>query len=115
MNTSILQIAKDHFTALADGKSGDDLAVFFSKNIMQIEYPKRLNPSGGKSDYSTLLERAEKGKKIIVRQEYNIQKEYLVGNTVILEVVWTGIFTVPIGNVQPGQPLKANFAPFMEF
>jgi hypothetical protein len=61
-----------------------------------------------------MLERSEKGKKILIRQEYNIQKEYVTANTVILEVNWVGVFSIPIGKVQPGQPLKANFALFME-
>lgn len=115
MAENILQVAKNHLKDLAEGKSGADLAVYFSKDIEQIEFPNRLNPKGAKSDYSTMLERSEKGKKILIRQEYNIQKEYVSANTVILEVNWIGVFSIPIGKVQPGQPLKANFALFMEF
>ena len=113
MKQDILQIAKNHLRDLAEGKSGADLAVYFSKDIEQTEFPNRLNPKGGKSDYSTMLERSEKGKKILTRQEYNIQKEYVSGNTVVLEVNWLGIFSIPIGKIQPGQPLRANFALFM--
>lgn len=115
MEHDILQIAKAHLNALAEGKAGDELAEYFSLNIKQIEYPNRLNPNGAVSDYKTMLERSEKGKKIITSQAYNIKREYVVGYTVILEVEWTGIFAVPLGQIKPGQPLKAHFALFMEF
>lgn len=95
MEHDILQIAKAHLNALAEGKAGDELAEYFSLNIKQIEYPNRLNPNGAVSDYKTMLERSEKGKKIITSQAYDIKREYVVGYTVILEVEWTGIFAVP--------------------
>ena len=41
MAKDILQIAKNHLKDLAEGKSGADLAVYFSKDIEQTEFPNR--------------------------------------------------------------------------
>lgn len=111
----ILAIAKQHLQAISEGKAGQELAPYYAPAIQQIEYPNALNPNGGTSDFQTLIERSEKGKQIIVRQTYDIQKEYVAGNTVILEVIWKAVLSIPIGKTPPGEELKANFALFLEF
>ncbi|MBD2701300.1 nuclear transport factor 2 family protein [Spirosoma sp. BT702] len=111
----ILALAKQHLDDISKGKAGQDLAGYYSEQIQQIEYPNRLNPNGGVSDFHTLIKRSEKGKQIITTQSYDIQKEYVYGNTVILEVIWKGVFSIPIGQLVPGDEMKANFALFMEF
>ena len=115
MVIDILQIARQYTVALATGKSGSELAQFFSTGVEQTEYPNRLNPSGGFSDYKTLIERSQKGKHLIDTQTFDIQREYVCGSTVILEIVWTASFKVPFGQLAPGQPMKAFFGVFLEF
>ena len=115
MAIDILKIAREYTVALATGKSGGELAQFFSTGVEQTEYPNRLNPSGGVSGYQTLIERSQKGKYLIDTQTFDIQREYVCGNTVILEIVWTASFKVPFGQLAPGQPMKAFFGVFMEF
>lgn len=115
MNHDILSIARQHLADIAAGKAGQELAPYFSPNIIQTEYPNRLNDSGGVSDFNTLITRSEKGKAIIASQSYDIQKEYVQGQTVILEVIWKATFTIPIGKLSPGEEMKAHFALFIEF
>ncbi|GAB4033028.1 nuclear transport factor 2 family protein [Spirosoma gilvum] len=114
-NIDILAIAKQHLNDIANGKAGLELAGYYSQTIQQIEYPNRLNVNGGISDYQTLIERSEKGKHIVISQSYDIQNEYVSGHTVILEVIWTGVFAIPIGQTPAGGELKAHFALFIEF
>jgi ketosteroid isomerase-like protein len=114
-NTNILSLAKQYLQAISQGQTGWDLAAYYAEKIQQIEYPNRLNAKGGTSDRQTLVERSEKGKQIVVSQSYSVQKEYVSGNTVILEVIWTGIFSVSIGQLAPGDEMKAYFALFMDF
>lgn len=115
MKYDILQIARMHLRDIVAGKAGNELAKYYAENIEQTEYPNRLNANLTLSDYQTLLQRSEQGKKIIVSQSYEIKKEYVSGNTVILEVIWKGTFSIPIGETPPGRELKAYFAIFMEF
>jgi len=115
IDSNILSIAKRHLQDIEAGKTGLELARFYDERIVQTEYPNRLNPNGGSSNYNTLIERSEKGKHIIVKQSYDIINEYTAGNTVILEVTWTAVLSIPIGQTAAGQEIKANFALFMEF
>jgi ketosteroid isomerase-like protein len=42
-------------------------------------------------------------------------KSYTIGNSVIIEAVWTGTLAMPLGSIPIGGQLKANFAQFFEF
>ncbi len=55
------QLIRDYLAALAAGAVGPDLAQFFTPDAVQIEYPNRLNATGGRSDLTTILARAEQG------------------------------------------------------
>lgn len=115
-NFDLIAIAKQHLKDIEDGKSGEELiAPYFSHQAVQVELPNKLNVNGGTSNYSDLIERSKKGKHIIVQQSYTVMNEFISGNTVILEVLWKGVFTIPVGNTPPGGTIKAHFAMFMEF
>ena len=111
----ILSLSKKHLRDIEDGKAGMELAAYYSEQIEQIEYPNTLNIHGAVSVFNTLIKRSEKGRQIVVSQKYEVHKEFVNGNTVILEVTWTAIMSIPIGKTPAGKELKANFALFIEF
>ncbi|BAY21373.1 hypothetical protein NIES2100_11250 [Calothrix sp. NIES-2100] len=111
----ILTIAKNYLQAIEDGKTADELAIYYSESVEQIEYPNRLIPNGAKRNLDDLKEASLRGKKILLSQTYDIQKSYVVGNTVILETIWTAQIAVPIGSIPSGGQMKAYFAQFIEF
>ena len=113
-NSEILTLAQKQAEEKARQLS-EELAAYFNPAIRQIEYPNLLNPHGGISDFKTLMDRAEKGKQILKSQSYDVQREFVSGNTVIFEVVWRGAFAIPIGKTPAGEEIKAFFALFIEF
>jgi hypothetical protein len=86
MDHDILQIAQRYLHDIGNGKAGQELESYFSKDVVQTEYPNRLTNNATVSDYRTLLQRSEQGRKIIIKQSYQIEREFVNGNTVILEV-----------------------------
>lgn len=115
MSLDILTIAKNYLKALKQGKTGKDLAIFFHEDVEQVEMPNRLNPSGTTSNLSTLLEKAEQGKKILKSQDYTIKNAIVQDNTVVLELDWSGVLNVHIGTLNAGQTMKAHFVMFIDF
>src|SRR4051812_45470962 len=99
MSVDILTIAKNYLKALRQGKTGKDLAIFFHEDVQQVEMPNRLNPNGTTSDLTTLLERAEHGKKILKSQDYQIKNAFVHDNTVIMELDWSGVLNVHVGTI----------------
>jgi ketosteroid isomerase-like protein len=52
---------------------------------------------------------------VLQKEKYDIVKSYTIGNTVIIEAVWTGTLAIPLGNIPIGGEMKAYFAQFYEF
>jgi hypothetical protein len=115
MRHNILEVARQFLRDMAAGKMIEKQDEYYALSIEQIEFPNRLNSKMEISDYETLLQRSKQGEKILTKQAYEIQKEYVVGNTVIMEVIWKGAFSIPVGETPPGRELKAYFAVFLEF
>jgi hypothetical protein len=38
-----------------------------------------------------------------------------MGNEVIIEAIWTGVLSIPVGKLAVGSEMKAYFAQFFEF
>ena len=98
------------------GGSGTESAEsFFAPDVVQEEFPNRLVPAGARRDLTALREAAARGRGVMQRPRYEVGGAYAVGDTVILEVLWVGALAVPIGQLQPGQEMRAYFAMFLEF
>lgn len=107
-----IDIARAYLKALEDNASAD---AFFTLDIEQIEFPNRLNPNGGKSDLAEMKARGERGRGMVRQQRYDVLRAYEQGDTVILEVDWSATFNIAIGTLQPGDPMTAHFAVFLDF
>jgi ketosteroid isomerase-like protein len=109
---SNVQTARDYLRAIETNAA---VTGFFTPDIVQEEYPNRLNPHGGRSDLSQMQARAERGRGMVREQRYDVQRVFESGDTVILEVAWSAAFNIPVGDLKPGELMKARFAVFLEF
>ena len=87
----------------------------FSSDIVVEQFPNRIYPNGSRAGLAEMLQGAEKGKKLLSRETYQITNEVTNGNTVALEVLWTGTLAVPFGTLKEGSAMRAHFATFLEF
>ena len=115
MDFDILTIAKNYLKALKAGKTGKDIALFFHPDIIQIELPNRLNPKGVTSNLSQIIERAEKSKKLLKMQNYEIETALVHDDIVALQIRWTGVMAVSIGTLGAGKTMTGYFAMFLQF
>ena len=94
---------------------GRPIHEFFAPEVELIEYPNRLVPTGGTRDLAAVKAAAERGKKAVSGQRYEVIAAYAVRDTVILEVLWVGTLAVPLGSLSAGDEMRAHFAVFLEF
>ena len=47
------------------------------------------------------------------KEEYEVISSYVVENTVIIEVVWTGTLAVPMGNIPAGGQIESQLRPIL--
>jgi ketosteroid isomerase-like protein len=58
---------------------------------------------------------AERGKKVMTSQKYEIRNEVAGGDEVALEIDWTGTLAVSFETILKGGQMRAHFAAFLEF
>jgi hypothetical protein len=115
MQTDIEAIAIDFIKTLQNRTSADELLRFFHPDIEQIEFPNAVTKNKAIRNLNDLKAGAERGKKVLQKEEYEVVKSYSFENTVIIEAIWTGTLAIPLGNIPVGGTMKAWFAQFYEF
>ena len=115
MARSRTDIAKTYLAALEAGATGDALAAFFTDDVVQEEFPNRLLPAGARRDLAALLDGAVRGQKVMRAQRFELLGAVENGDTVALEVQWTGTVAVALGSLPAGGQMRARFAVFLEF
>ena len=115
MQPDLLSITLRFIKAIEDGNTGADLSEFYHHEIEQTEYPNALTKTLTTRNLHDLKEASEKGKKILVKQTYDVKNSYVSGNTVIIECVWTGTLAVPLGKIPAGGNMVAWFTQIYEY
>ena len=75
-------------------------------------FPSRFFPNGSRDDLARIRAAADRGNKAMTRQKYEIKNELSSGDTVALEIVWTGTLAVPFQSKPAGAKMRACFAAF---
>lgn len=114
MSLSNLEIVRRYLAAVEQQAQGDELAAFFSPDVVQEELPNRLTPHGMRRGLTELLAAAVSGRKALSAQTYEIVSAIESGNTVALEALWTGTLAVPLGTLPVGATMRARLAMFIE-
>ena len=115
MEQDIKTIATQFIRTLEHRKSSDEILQFYHPDIKQIEFPNTVTKNRTVRTLSDLKEAAEKGKKLMLKEDYEVLNSWTFENTVIIEAIWTGTLAIPYGNLPGGGQMKAYFAQFYEF
>jgi ketosteroid isomerase-like protein len=107
--------ARRYLEAIERGATGDELAQFFTSDAVQEEFPNRLMPQGARRDLAAILDAAARGRKAMSSQSFRILHAVSEGNSLALEVEWTGTVAVPFGDLPAGGKMRARFAVFLEY
>lgn len=115
MDENLNQLAAEFIKTLQSRNSAEEILRFYHADIEQVEYPNAVTKNTAVRNMEDLKQAAERGKKVMAKEEYEIIKSYTIGHTVIIEALWTGTLAIPIGAVPVGGQIKAHFAQFYEF
>jgi ketosteroid isomerase-like protein len=113
--TDNLAIARRYLEALESGAEGSALAEFFTKDVIQEEFPNRLAPIGAHRDLAAVLDSAKKGKKTLRAQKYDILNSIVDGDSVALEIVWRGYLAQQVDTLPPDSEMRAHLSVWLEF
>ena len=110
-----LDAARQYLAAIQRGAIGEELAQFFAPEVVQEELPNRVSPDGKRRKLAGILDGAERGRKVLSEQRFEIRSAVATGDRVILEVLWVGTLAIPFGTIPAGGEMRAHSAMFLEF
>ena len=113
--TDNLETARRYLEALETGAHGPALAEFFTKDVVQEEFPNRLSPIGVHRNLNAILDAARKGRQVIRAQKFEIMNSIADGDRVALEVFWSGFLAVPVDTLPADAQIRAHFSMWLEF
>jgi ketosteroid isomerase-like protein len=113
--TDNLTIARRYLDALETAVGGESLAEFFTKDVVQEEFPNRLSPIGSHRDLAGILEAAKKGKRVMRAQKFEILNSISDGDVIAMEVFWSGYLAVAVDTLPANSEMRAHFSMWLEF
>ena len=110
-----LEHARQYLAAIESGFADAGLSDFLAPDIRHIEYPNQLVPKGAERDLAAMTAAAERGRRVVRSQRYEVRNAVATGQEVALEVLWVGTLAVAVGALAAGAEMRANFAVFLTF
>ncbi len=115
MSTTNVDTAVRYLKALEQGAVGEQLAAFFHPEVEQREYPNALYRNGQTRGLAQMLEGAERGQQLLSSQRYTVRSAVAQGDSVAVEVDWTGTLAVPVAKLPAGARMQASIGLFLTF
>lgn len=109
-----LDKARRYLQAIEKGNAAYVLSLLSPEAYID-QLPNKIYPQGSRARVFQIPEAFEKGRQIFAHQTYQILNDVTNGNTVVLEVVWTGKLAIAFGTLSAGAEMRANSAMFIEF
>ncbi len=109
-----LAFLRQYLDAVGRMAGGSELASFYTPDAVQYEYPNKLTPTTATRTLDDILDAAERGRKVLTGQTFDILNAVVDGDRIAAELQWTGTLAVPVGALPAGGVMKARFAMFFE-
>ena len=114
MHHDLLRLARDYLDSVGRADELGGLR-FFADDVVQIEFPNRLVQNGATRDLAALRDAAERGRKVMTAQSFEVVNAIASGDQVAVEAIWTGTLAVPLGSIPAGGQMRARFAIFLTY
>jgi ketosteroid isomerase-like protein len=114
MSYDLLQLAREYLESLGRADELGGLR-FFAEDVVQVEFPNRLVPTGATRDLAALRDAAVRGRKVMAAQRFEILNAIASGDQVAVEALWSGTLAVPLGSIPAGGQMRARFAIFLTY
>lgn len=87
---------------------------WFTEDIVQVEWPNKLAPTGATRNLAQLREAGERGRAIVERQWYEVSNIVATGDKVAVEAIFRATFKADVAGLTKGEVMIAHFAMFFE-
>jgi ketosteroid isomerase-like protein len=109
---SRVQTVRAYLKAIEQRK---DLTAFYTRDVVQEEFPNLLSPAGARREFADLKAAGKRGQNVLKSESYEIVSLVEAGEVVACEILWRGVLAVGLRSLKPGDEMRARFAAFFEF
>ena len=102
------------YTAIEQGRHGDQLGEYLAEDATTIERPNVLVPAGRVSDRAAKLAASAAGASLLTVQRYEVHSLREIEDTVAVRLTWRGTVAAEAGPFHAGQELTAHIAQFVK-
>ena len=113
-STENLDTVRQYLRAIERGVLSD-VVPLFTPDVVIEQLPNRIYPHGIRATLSRATEAFENGRKLLSEQSYQINNAVVNGDSVAVEVLWTGTLAVSFGNLPLGSQMRCHSAMFFTF
>ena len=113
-STSNLEKVQVYLTSIENGDFAY-IADLFSPDAIVVQLPNRIYPNGIQSGVSRMAAAFEKGRQLLSSQSYEIRSAVAEGDSLSIEVLWTGTLAMAFGSLGVGSQIRAHSAMFFQF
>jgi ketosteroid isomerase-like protein len=108
---SNLERTRDYLRSF-ETRDGANLS-FYAAEVVQRELPNRLVPDGATRTLADLRAAADKGKRSVAEERYEIVNLVELGDEVAVEALWSARLNVAFGKLAAGDVMRAHLAMFI--
>jgi len=109
-----LDVVRRYLKSVENGVFSE-VAALFTPDVVMEQVPNRIYPQGLRASISQMSAAFEKGRKLLSSQTYEIMNTVVSGDSVAVEVLWTGTLAVGFGTLTAGSQMRCHSAMFFEF
>ena len=109
-----LDIVRRYLKSVENG-AFSDVAPLFTPDVVMEQLPNRIYPQGLRATISQMAAAFEKGRKLLSSQTYEIKNAVTNGDSVAVEVLWTGTLAIGFGSLTAGSHMRCHSSMFFEF
>jgi ketosteroid isomerase-like protein len=116
MSTSAehLSVVRRYLKHVEDG-AFSDVKVLLLPEVVMEQLPNRIYPNGLQATLPQMESAFAQGRKLLAKQAYEIKNAVAQGDSVAVEVLWTGTLAVGFGNLAAGSQMRCHSAMFFTF
>jgi ketosteroid isomerase-like protein len=112
--TKLIDVVRAYFRGIEQGDLSAVLACYWD-DAVQIEWPNRLKARGDRRGIAQLATDFAKGRALLSRQSYEVERFAETANYVVVEVLWRGTLAMPVGKLAAGDMMVAHSSIAFDF
>lgn len=91
----------------------DEVARWLHPEVIVVEHPNRLNPSGKTYDLAAVREAGARGAALLASERYEVRQMFVDGDRAAVQISWSGT-VAPAGGPKAGSVMRAHLVSIIE-